>query len=125
MPKVLLVEDNEMNSDIIKRRLELEGFEVILAADGEVGIAKAQSELPNIIIMDRSMPKVDGWQATRHIKGVDETCGIPIIALTAHAMAGDREKIIGLGCDDYDTKPIDFYRLVTKINTLLEAYTIK
>jgi CheY-like chemotaxis protein len=111
MPKILLVEDNEMNRDMLSRRLKRKDYEVIIAVDGAEGVAMARSELPDLILMDISLPKMDGWEATQQIKATSETKSIPIIALTAHAMAGDREKSIEAGCDDYDTKPIDFRRL--------------
>ena len=119
MPKILLVEDNEMNRDMLLRRLQRKGYEVIVAVNGEEGIAKAQSEAPGLILMDISLPVMDGWESTRRIKAMPETQSIPIIALTAHAMAGDREKSLDAGCDDYDTKPVDFQRLLEKIQTLL------
>lgn len=116
MSKILLVEDNEMNRDMLSRRLARKGFDVIIAADGEQGVAMAQAEKPDLILMDMSLPVLDGWQATRRIKTTPETQTIPIIALTAHAMSGDREKAIEAGCDDYDTKPVEFTRLLAKIN---------
>ena len=119
MPKVLLVEDNEMNRDMLSRRLIRRGFEVILAVDGEQGVASAQKELPDIILMDMSLPVLDGWEATRRIKAADATRAIPVIALTAHAMAGDRDKAMEAGCDDYDTKPIELPRLLEKIGRLI------
>src|SRR5579872_5196678 len=119
MPKVLLVEDNEMNRDMLSRRLIRRGFEVLLAVDGEQGVATAQKELPDIILMDMSLPVLDGWEATRRIKAGDNTRAIPVIALTAHAMAGDRDKAMEAGCDDYDTKPIELPRLLEKIDRLL------
>jgi len=118
MKKILLVEDNEMNRDMLSRRLVRNGFEVAIAVDGEQGIAMAQSEHPDLILMDMSLPVIDGWEATRRVRAV--TSNIPIIALTAHAMSGDREKAIEAGCDDYDTKPIEMPRLLEKINALLE-----
>lgn len=121
MPKILLVEDNEMNRDMLSRRLMRKGFEVAIAVDGKQGIDLAVSEMPDLILMDMSLPIVDGWTATQVIKGNSETHSIPIIALTAHAMAADREKAIAAGCDDYDTKPIEFQRLLDKINTHLSA----
>jgi len=121
MPKILLVEDNEMNRDMLSRRLARKGFEVVIAVDGEQAVAMAQSEAPALILMDISLPVFDGWEATRRIKGAPETKGIPIIALTAHAMAGDREKSLGAGCDDYDTKPIELARLLEKMAALLEG----
>lgn len=119
MRKILLVEDNEMNRDMLSRRLVRNGFEVVMAVDGEQGIVMAQSERPDLILMDMSLPVIDGWEATRRVRASDATCAIPIIALTAHAMSGDREKAIEAGCDDYDTKPIEMPRLLDKINALL------
>lgn len=119
MKKILLVEDNEMNRDMLSRRLERKGFEVVMALDGQQGIELAASETPDIILMDMSLPVVDGWEATRQVKAADATRNIPVIALTAHAMVGDREKAMEAGCDDYDTKPVDFPRLLGKIETLL------
>jgi two-component system, cell cycle response regulator DivK len=120
MKKILLVEDNEMNRDMLSRRLVRNGFEVAIAVDGEQGIAMAQSERPDLILMDMSLPVIDGWEATRRVRASGTTSDIPIIALTAHAMSGDREKAIEAGCDDYDTKPIEMPRLLGKINALLE-----
>ena len=120
MAKILLVEDNEMNRDMLSRRLERKGFEVVMAPDGQQGIALATSEAPDLILMDMSLPVVDGWEATRRVKADDATRGIPVIALTAHAMVGDREKALDAGCDDYDTKPVDFPRLLGKIELLLQ-----
>ena len=119
MAKVLLVEDNEMNRDMLSRRLQRKGFEVIIAADGREGVAKASAESPDLILLDMSLPVMDGWEAARKIKGNPETRDIPIIALTAHAMAGDREKALEAGCDDYDTKPIELPRLLGKIDALV------
>jgi len=119
MVKVLLVEDNEMNRDMLGRRLRRKGYEVSVAVDGAEGIAMAQSEAPDIILMDMSLPVVDGWEATRRLKGDPNTRAIPVIALTAHAMSGDREQAMEAGCDDYDTKPIEFPRLLEKIEALL------
>jgi CheY-like chemotaxis protein len=119
MAKILLVEDNELNRDMLSRRLERKGFEVVMAADGQQGIDLAMSEDPDLILMDMDLPIVDGWEATRRVKAGESTRGIPVIALTAHAMVGDRDKAIAAGCDDYDTKPIDFPRLLGKIETLL------
>jgi CheY-like chemotaxis protein len=119
MPKILLVEDNEINRDMLSRRLMRKGFEVVMATDGEQAVAMAQSETPALILMDMSLPVFDGWEATRRIKAAPETKMIPVIALTAHAMAGDREKSLEAGCDDYDTKPIELPRLLEKIATLL------
>jgi len=119
MSKILLVEDNEMNSDMLSRRLQRKGHEVLVAMDGAQGVKLAQSENPDLILMDMSLPVLDGWEATQQLKALPETSGIPIIALTAHAMAGDREKCIEVGCDDYETKPVDFSRLLGKIQVLL------
>ena len=119
MAKILLVEDNEMNRDMLSRRLERRGFDVAIAVDGKQGLTRAISELPDLILMDMSLPVVDGWEATRQLKAEPQTQTIPIIALTAHAMAGDREKAISVGCDDYDTKPVEFPRLLGKIKALL------
>ena len=119
MPKILLVEDNEMNRDMLSRRLARRGYEVVVAVDGEAGVRMAQSEAPAIILMDMSLPGLDGWDATRQIKADPATRGVPVIALTAHAMAGDREKSLAAGCDDFDTKPVDFERLLGKIQALL------
>jgi PAS domain S-box-containing protein len=119
--KVLLVEDNELNCDMLLRRLERSGYEVIVANDGAEGVAKARSELPDVILMDISLPVMDGWEATQQLKANPQTAGIPIIALTAHAMAGDREKAIAAGCNDYDTKPIELPRLISKIESCLKG----
>ena len=119
MPKILLIEDNEMNRDMLSRRLARKGVQVLIAIDGEQGVAMAHSEAPDLILMDMSLPVLDGWTATRQIKAASATQNIPIIALTAHAMSGDREKCMAVGCDDYDTKPIEFLRLMGKIEALL------
>jgi CheY-like chemotaxis protein len=119
MTKVLLVEDNEMNRDMLTRRLERKGFEVVIAVDGQAGIDMASSAGPDIILMDLSLPVIDGWEATRKIKADPATQPIPVIALTAHAMAGDEQKALEAGCDDYDTKPVDLKRLLGKIENLL------
>ena len=119
MAKILLVEDNEMNRDMLSRRLQRRGYEVVTAVDGESGIAMTRSESPALVLMDMSLPGVDGWEATRQLKADPATRTIPIIALTAHAMAGDREKSLAAGCDDFDTKPIDLDRLLGKIQALL------
>lgn len=119
MSKVLLVEDNEMNRDMLSRRLERKGFEVVFAQDGSVAVELASSEKPELILMDMSLPVMDGWEATRRIKADPATQGIPVIALTAHAMAGDKEKAMEAGCEDYDTKPVDFPRLLAKIESLI------
>jgi CheY-like chemotaxis protein len=119
MPKILVVEDNEMNRDMLSRRLQRRGYEVIVAVDGGEGLALAQSQRPDLILMDMSLPVVDGWQATRRLKAAPETRSIPIIALTAHAMATDRDKAVEAGCDDYDTKPVELPRLLEKIEAFL------
>ncbi len=121
MKKVLLVEDNEMNRDMLSRRLTRRGFEVIFAVDGQQGVDLAKSEQPDIILMDMSLPVIDGWEATRRVKADDATRGVPVIGLTAHAMAGDREKAMEAGCDDYDTKPVELDRLIGKIERLVGA----
>lgn len=120
MPKILLVEDNEMNRDMLSRRLERKGFAVVAAVDGAEGVAMAASELPDLILMDMNLPVMDGWEATRRIKDDETTRHIPLIGLSAHAMAGDEQKGREAGCDDYDTKPVDFPRLLGKINSALE-----
>lgn len=121
MPKILLVEDNEMNRDMLSRRLTRRGFEVEIAVDGEEGVAMAASLTPDLILMDMSLPKIDGWEATRRIKADPATQAIPVIALTAHAMSGDREQALAAGCDDYDTKPIELDRLMGKISAHLPS----
>jgi len=121
MAKILLVEDNEMNRDMLSRRLQRRGHEVLVAGDGADGVAKARAEIPGLILMDMSLPVLDGWEATRQIKADPVTSGIPVIALTAHAMSEDRERAISAGCDDYDTKPVEFPRLIGKIDALLGA----
>ena len=115
MPKILIVEDNELSRDMLSRRLRRKGFEVLVATDGQEGIAMAQRELPDLVLMDLSLPDLDGWEATRRLKKDAKTQHIPVIALTAHAMSGDREKAIDAGCDEYDTKPIDLRRLLSKM----------
>jgi CheY-like chemotaxis protein len=122
MAKILLVEDNEMNRDMLRRRLTRRGFDVIVAVDGDSGIITAQIELPDLIVMDMSLPILDGWEATRRLKQIPLTCNIPIIGCSAHAMVGDHEKGLEAGCDDYDTKPIEFARLLGKIENLLKKY---
>jgi CheY-like chemotaxis protein len=119
MAKILLVEDNEMNRDMLSRRLARKGFEVAMAVDGRQGVEMARGGGYDLILMDMSLPEIDGWEATRQLRAAPDTKGTPIIALTAHAMAGDREKAIEAGCDDYDTKPIELPRLLSKIETLL------
>ena len=121
MTKVLVVEDNEMNRDMLSRRLTRRGFQVIFAVDGQQGVDLARSQRPDIILMDMSLPVLDGWEATRRVKSDDATRGVPVIGLTAHAMAGDREKAIEAGCDDYDTKPVELERLIGKMERLLGA----
>ena len=121
MAKILLVEDNEMNRDMLSRRLVKRGYEVALALDGEQGVAMARSEAPALILMDMSLPGLDGWEAMRQIKAAPATQGIPVIALTAHAMSGDREKAMAAGCDDFDVKPVDFERLLGKIEAQLRG----
>ena len=117
--KILLVEDNEMNRDMLSRRLQRRGYEVLTAVDGESGLALIKSETPALVLMDMSLPGIDGWEATRRLKADPATRAIPVIALTAHAMAGDREKALAAGCDDFDIKPIDLERLLGKISALL------
>jgi CheY-like chemotaxis protein len=119
MPRILLVEDNEMNRDMLSRRLQKKGYDVLIALDGEAGVNMAASERPDLILMDMSLPVVNGWEATRQIKGQPLTASIPVIALTAHVMEGDRDKAFEAGCDDYDAKPIDFERLLGKMQALL------
>ncbi len=121
MTKILLVEDDEMNRDMLSRRLIKRGYEVVIAVDGEQGVAMAGSESPDLILMDMSLPGIDGWTATRQVKVDATTRGIPVIALTAHAMAGDREKALEAGCDDFDTKPVELQRLLGKIEGLIQA----
>ena len=120
MARILLVEDNDMNRDMLSRRLQRRGYEVFIALDGAEGVAKAQADAPDLILMDMSLPILDGWEATRRLKAAPETRSIPVIALTAHAMSGDRDKAIEAGCDDFDTKPVEFNRLLTKIEALLK-----
>ena len=121
MAKALLIEDNEMNRDMLSRRLIRRGFQVVFAMDGQQGIDLARSERPGIILMDMSLPVIDGWEATRRVKADDVTRSVPVIGLTAHAMSGDREKAIEAGCDDYDTKPVELDRLIGKIERLIGA----
>jgi two-component system, cell cycle response regulator DivK len=121
MTKVLVVEDNEMNRDMLSRRLTRRGFQVIFAVDGQQGVDLARRERPDIILMDMSLPVIDGWEATRRVKSDDATRSVPVIGLTAHAMAGDRERAIEAGCDDYDTKPVELERLIGKMERLLGA----
>ena len=121
MVKLLIVEDNEVERELLSRRFRKKGYEVVLAADGRVGVEMASTEEPNLILMDLSMPVLDGWEATRQIKARNDTSHIPVVALTAHAMEGDRARALNAGCDDYDTKPIDLKRLLSKIEALLRA----
>jgi CheY-like chemotaxis protein len=121
MPTILLVEDNEMNRDMLSRRLERKGYRVLLAVDGPGGVEMAGVHAPDLVLMDMSLPVLDGWEATRRLKAAPATRHIPVIALTAHAMAGDRERALEAGCDDYDTKPIELPRLLQKIEVLLGA----
>jgi CheY-like chemotaxis protein len=123
MPKLLLVEDNEMNRDMLSRRLQRRGFQVVMAMDGAQGVAMATSERPDLILMDMSLPVIDGWEATRQIKANPSTTQIPVIAITSHAMADDRRRALEAGCDDYDTKPVELDRLLTKIEALLPRAT--
>ncbi len=124
MPKILLVEDNEMNRDMLSRRLERKGYQVVLAVDGQSGVESARTESPDLILMDMSLPVMNGWEASRELKAGSQTRVVPIIALTAYAMAGDRERAMEAGCDEYDTKPIDFPRLLGKIEALLRPKTV-
>lgn len=119
MSRILIVEDNEMNRDMLSRRLQRKGYDVLIAVDGDQGIAMAQREAPDLILMDMSLPAVDGWEAARRLKAAPETRSMPIIALTAHAMSGDRDKALQAGCDDYETKPIEFPRLLQKMEAWL------
>ena len=119
MAKILLVEDNEMNRDMLSRRLERRGYTVVMAVDGQQGVDMARSEQPDLILLDMSLPVIDGWEAARRLKASPTTARVPIVALTAHAMSGDREKALAAGCDDYDTKPVDFPNLLAKIDALL------
>jgi len=124
MTTILIIEDNEMNRDMLSRRLERRGYDVLLAVDGQTGVAVARARTPDLILMDMSLPVVDGWEATRQLKGDRVLQNIPIIALTAHAMANDRDKALAAGCDDYDTKPIELPRLLAKIEALLPAVPV-
>lgn len=121
MAKILIVEDNEMNRDMLSRRLERRGFEIVIAVDGKEGIEKTRAEQPDLILLDMSLPVMDGWEAASILKKEPETAAIPIIALTAHAMSGDRERALEVGCDDYDVKPIEFERLLEKMRHFLEG----
>lgn len=120
MAKILLVEDNEMNRDMLARRLEHKGYQVVIAVDGEAGVAMGRTQAPDLILMDMSLPVLDGWEATRQLKSSPLTRSIPVIALTAHAMAGDHGRALDAGCDDYDTKPVDLPRLLAKIESLIK-----
>jgi len=124
MPKILIVEDNEENRDSLSRRLQRRGFEVVTAADGNVGVAMSRSEKPDLVLMDLNMPELDGWEATRQVKAAEATRGVPVLALTAHALAGDRERALEAGCADYHTKPVDFPKLLAQIEALLQNRTI-
>jgi CheY-like chemotaxis protein len=121
MPRILLVEDNELNRDMLARRLRRRGHDVLVAVDGGEGVAMARADRPDIILMDMSLPVMDGWEATRRLKGAAETREIPIIALTAHALSSDREQALAAGCDDYDTKPVEFAGLLAKIDALVSG----
>jgi len=125
MPKILLVEDNEMNRDMLSRRLEKRGYSLVIAVDGGAGVALAKSEIPDLILMDMSLPVIDGWEATRQVKADPATAKIPIIALTAHAMDSDRVKALEAGCDEFDTKPVELSRLLGKIEELLKKFPPK
>ena len=125
MPKILLVEDNEMNRDMLSRRLEKRGYSLVIAVDGGAGVTLAKSELPDLILMDMSLPVIDGWEATKQVKADPATARIPIIALTAHAMDSDRVKALEAGCDDFDTKPVELARLLGKIEELLKKFPPK
>jgi two-component system, cell cycle response regulator DivK len=121
MKRILIVEDNEMNRDALSRRLSRRGYEVLMASDGQQGLAAAHAQTPDLILMDLGLPEIDGWECTRRLKSDARTNPIPIIALSAHAMVGDREKALRAGCDDFDTKPIDFANLLDKMGRLLET----
>ncbi len=121
MPTILLVEDNELNRDMLSRRLVRKGYDVLIAEDGAKGLSAASDSNPDLILMDMSLPVIDGWEATRRLKAEPKTQAIPVIALTAHAMSSDREKAVAAGCDDYDTKPVELERLLAKIERLLQA----
>jgi two-component system, cell cycle response regulator DivK len=121
MAKILIVEDNEMNRDMLSRRLIRRGYQIVMAVDGAEGIEMAKTESPDLVLMDMSLPVIDGWEAARRLKAEPSTRAIPVIGLTAHAMAGDREKVIAAGCDDYDTKPVELPRLLQKIEALLRS----
>jgi CheY-like chemotaxis protein len=120
MPKILLIEDNEQNRDALSRRLQRRGYDIVMAGDGKQGVDMAQSELPDLILMDLNLPDIDGWEATRLIKAAPETSAIPIIAMTAHAIVGDQERALQAGCDDYHAKPVEFPKLLTQIEAMLK-----
>ena len=121
MPKILIVEDNEENRDSLSRRLQRRGFGVVTAEDGKAGLAMAQSENPDLILMDMNMPELDGWEATRQIKAIEGLSAVPVLAITAHALAGDKERALQAGCADYHTKPVDFPKLLTQIEAILQS----
>jgi CheY-like chemotaxis protein len=123
MPRVLLIEDNEANRDMLSRRLARRGYQISIATDGRQGIAAAQAEQPDLILMDMSLPEIDGWEVTRQLKSQQATQHIPVIALTAHAMVSDRQRALDVGCDDFDTKPVELSRLLSKMTALLEGET--
>ena len=123
MPRILIIEDNEQNRDALSRRLQRRGYDIITAVDGQEGVAMAEAERPDLILMDLNLPDVDGWEATRRLKEAPETRAIPIMAMTAHAIAGDQERALQAGCDDYHAKPVDFQRLLTQIEALLTKTT--
>jgi CheY-like chemotaxis protein len=123
MPRILLVEDNELNRDMLVRRLQHRGFQVCTAGDGPQGLALARTQMPDLILLDMSLPEMDGWEVARRLKGDADTQSIPVIALTAHAMSGDREAALDAGCEDYDTKPVDLERLLGKMTSLFGRRT--
>jgi CheY-like chemotaxis protein len=120
MPRLLIVDDNEQNRDLLSRRLQRRGFDVLLAEDGRAGVEMARAEKPDLILMDMNMPQIDGWEATRQIKAEPEVASVPVIGLTAHALEGDRERALEAGCADYHTKPVDFPKLMAQIEALLQ-----
>jgi CheY-like chemotaxis protein len=125
MPKILIVEDNEENRDSLSRRLQRRGYAIVTAEDGKAGLAMAQSEKPDLILMDMNMPELDGWEATRQIKAIEELRDVPVLALTAHALAGDRERALAAGCSDYHTKPVDFPKLLAQMEAILQNRATK
>lgn len=125
MPKILIVEDNEENRDSLSRRLQRRGYAIVTAADGKAGLAMARSEKPDLILMDMNMPELDGWEATRQIKAIEELREVPVLALTAHALAGDRERAVAAGCTDYHTKPVDFPKLLAQMEAILQNRAAK